>query len=585
MKKWKSFSDWRLRTKLFFILALCLVVSMLLSVYNMFHISRAYDRELYGALSNFLSLSVTEIGYKLDNVQQMTTDLGQDSQIQTYLSHNKDASRAFSSEYNALYYLVQDYYKKNRVNCVSNITLYTGNFTLRSNTSANVYVPDEVYKDLYEAALGANGATVCVTDYSRDYGLFFVKAIRRIENLRLDTLGIEVVQVDLEKLVKSSVSLNQYDNVIFVLTRPQDGAVMYSSAGEAGPQTLPTLDTESRWDICKLDSVKYFVTADGSADYPWDYLCLVPYNEIYASIRDALLFCILFFLAGIALTFLVCHFLVDHITRRFAKLISQMDQFAKYTPDMVLPVDEFSGEEREAGDEVGMLSRHFSHMAREIDGLIQTDYTNRILLREAQLKALEAQINPHFLYNTLSAINWRAKMRGAQEISDMVEALSNLLRVTLNDDSGLIPLEKELSLVQSYIVIQRIRFDETLDYRLAVEADELKDVLIPKLTLQPLIENAIRYGLEQSTQICRVQLSVRRQGAQLVLLVQNDGSLYEDDLLEKLRQKTVTPHGYGIGLLNIEKRLEFAFGKEAGLELYNEDGMATARITIPCRVS
>ena len=566
MKKWKSFSDWRLRTKLFFILALCLVVSMLLSVYNMFHISRAYDRELYGALSNFLSLSVTEIGYKLDNVQQMTTDLGQDSQIQTYLSHNKDASRAFSSEYNALYYLVQDYYKKNRVNCVSNITLYTGNFTLRSNTSANVYVPDEVYKDLYEAALGANGATVCVTDYSRDYGLFFVKAIRRIENLRLDTLGIEVVQVDLEKLVKSSVSLNQYDNVIFVLT-------------------LPTLDTESRWDICKLDSVKYFVTADGSADYPWDYLCLVPYNEIYASIRDALLFCILFFLAGIALTFLVCHFLVDRITRRFAKLISQMDQFAKYTPDMVLPVDEFSGEEREAGDEVGMLSRHFSHMAREIDGLIQTDYTNRILLREAQLKALEAQINPHFLYNTLSAINWRAKMRGAQEISDMVEALSNLLRVTLNDDSGLIPLEQELSLVQSYIVIQRIRFDETLDYRLAVEADELKDVLIPKLTLQPLIENAIRYGLEQSTQICRVQLSVRRQGAQLVLLVQNDGSLYEDDLLEKLRQKTVTPHGYGIGLLNIEKRLEFAFGKEAGLELYNEDGMATARITIPCRAS
>ena len=391
--------------------------------------------------------------------------------------------------------------------------------------------------------------------------------------------------MDLEKLVKSSVSLNQYDNVIFVLTRPQDGAVMYSSAGEAGPQTLPTLDTESRWDICKLDGVKYFVTADGSADYPWDYLCLVPYNEIYASIRDALLFCILFFLAGIALTFLVCHFLVDRITRRFAKLISQMDQFAKYTPDMVLPVDEFSGEEREAGDEVGMLSRHFSHMAREIDGLIQTDYTNRILLREAQLKALEAQINPHFLYNTLSAINWRAKMRGAQEISDMVEALSNLLRVTLNDDSGLIPLEQELSLVQSYIVIQRIRFDETLDYRLAVEADELKDVLIPKLTLQPLIENAIRYGLEQSTQICRVQLSVRRQGAQLVLLVQNDGSLYEDDLLEKLRQKTVTPHGYGIGLLNIEKRLEFAFGKEAGLELYNEDGMATARITIPCRVS
>ena len=236
-------------------------------------------------------------------------------------------------------------------------------------------------------------------------------------------------------------------------------------------------------------------------------------------------------------------------------------------------------------NEIGSLTKSFDVMTHRIQELMEQNVYEQEQKRKSELKALQSQINPHFLYNTLSAINWRAKMRGAQEISDMVEALSNLLRVTLNDDSGLIPLEQELSLVQSYIVIQRIRFDETLDYRLAVEADELKDVLIPKLTLQPLIENAIRYGLEQSTQICRVQLSVRRQGAQLVLLVQNDGSLYEDDLLEKLRQKTVTPHGYGIGLLNIEKRLEFAFGKEAGLELYNEDGMATARITIPCRVS
>lgn len=582
MKKRKPFADWKLRTKLFFILALCLIMSILLSVYNMFQISHAYNQELYGALSNFLSFSVTGIGYKLDNVRQMSNDLGLDSQIQAYLSHNKDASRAFSSEYNALYYLVQDYYRKNRINGVANIALYTENFTLRVNTSAKVSVPDEVYEALCAAAQEASGATVCVTDHAREYGLFFVKAIRRIENLRLDTLGIEIVQVDLEKLVQSSVSLNQYDNVAFVLTRLEDGAVMYSSAGEATPQTLPHLGSGSRWEICKLDGVKYFITADGSEAYPWEYLCMVPYNEINASIRNTLASCALFLLAGVALAFLVCHVLVGRITRRFAKLIDQMDQFARYTPDMVLPVDESTDEELESGDEVGMLSRHFSHMAREIDGLIQTDYTNRILLREAQLKALEMQINPHFLYNTLGAINWQAKMRGAQEISDMVEALSNLLRVTLNDDSGLIPLEKELSLVQSYIVIQRIRFDETLDFHLSLESEELKAALLPKLTLQPLIENAIRYGLERSTQPCRVLLNIRRQGARLVLLVQNDGSLYEDDLLEKLRQKAVTPHGYGIGLLNIEKRLELAFGKEAELRLYNEDGMATAYISIPC---
>lgn len=576
MKKWKSFSDWRLRTKLFFILALCLVVSMLLSVYNMFHISRAYDRELYGALSNFLSLSVTEIGYKLDNVQQMTTDLGQDSQIQTYLSHNKDASRAFSSEYNALYYLVQDYYKKNRVNCVSNITLYTGNFTLRSNTSANVYVPDEVYKDLYEAALGANGATVCVTDYSRDYGLFFVKAIRRIENLRLDTLGIEVVQVDLEKLVKSSVSLNQYDNVIFVLTRPQDGAVMYSSAGEAGPQTLPTLDTESRWDICKLDSVKYFVTADGSADYPWDYLCLVPYNEIYASIRDALLFCILFFLAGIALTFLVCHFLVDRITRRFAKLISQMDQFAKYTPDMVLPVDEFSGEEREAGDEVGMLSRHFSHMAREIDGLIQTDYTNRILLREAQLKALEAQINPHFLYNTLDSIIWMAETNDSNIVA-MTEALAKLFRISLNKGNEEISLERELEHVKNYLIIQSMRYADKFTYEISAEPGVERCRTI-KLILQPIVENCIYHGIKKKRGTGKITIRAYRREQNLIIEVSDDGCGMPEEICRKILSDEIESEnisGSGIGVKNVNERIQLRFGKKYGLSYSSEEGVGT----------
>ena len=113
-----------------------------------------------------------------------------------------------------------------------------------------------------------------------------------------------------------------------------------------------------------------------------------------------------------------------------------------------------------------MLSRHFSHMAREIDGLIQTDYTNRILPREAQLKALEAQIIRHFLYNTLSAINWRAKMRGAQEISDMVGGPEQSARYAERRQRA-DPIEQEFLVQSSYRDTKRIRFDETLDYRLA----------------------------------------------------------------------------------------------------------------------
>ena len=359
------------------------------------------------------------------------------------------------------------------------------------------------------------------------------------------------------------------ERIIYPLDVPQQiGAQLLTSGGQG---------EASGSGYAEIDGVSSLVIYQRSELTGWLTLGVVPESDVTREFRSVSLTAMaVSLLFGVVAVAFLAVFLFGE-TAKIQKLCTAVAQIGGQNLQMQPVIH--------SGDEIETLQNQIIYMVDRIRNLLYDIQCAEQTRHKLEFQILQNQINPHFLYNTLSAINWRAKMRGAQEISDMVEALSNLLRVTLNDDSGLIPLEQELSLVQSYIVIQRIRFDETLDYRLAVEADELKDVLIPKLTLQPLIENAIRYGLEQSTQICRVQLSVRRQGAQLVLLVQNDGSLYEDDLLEKLRQKTVTPHGYGIGLLNIEKRLEFAFGKEAGLELYNEDGMATARITIPCRVS
>lgn len=161
-------------------------------------------------------------------------------------------------------------------------------------------------------------------------------------------------------------------------------------------------------------------------------------------------------------------------------------------------------------------------MSERIHHLIQVNYVNELWKKDAQFKALEKQIQPHFLYNTLESINWRAKSAGVPDISNMVNALGSLLRASLTEDNGNWTLKKELDVTSSYITIQKYRFEEHLDYHLDC-APLLLDAHIPKFTIQPLVENAIHYGLEENDEICHiiVQCRLEPDTRELSLLVQN----------------------------------------------------------------
>ena len=158
------------------------------------------------------------------------------------------------------------------------------------------------------------------------------------------------------------------------------------------------------------------------------------------------------------------------------------------------------------GDELGTLNHQFDEMSETIIRLIQENYINEILKKEAQLKALENQINPHFLYNTLDSIKWRARAAGERDISDMVEALATLLRTSLNNkDQDLInyldyfTVEKEMKIILSYITIQKFRYEDRLDFENRI-CQAYYPVSIPKLVIQPLVENSIYYGLESNVE-------------------------------------------------------------------------------------
>jgi two-component system sensor histidine kinase YesM len=189
-------------------------------------------------------------------------------------------------------------------------------------------------------------------------------------------------------------------------------------------------------------------------------------------------------------------------------------------------------------------------------------------------------MNPHFLYNILESVNWRAKAIGENKISAMMESLGILLRSTLSEHDENFTLKKEMELVECYLTIQKIRFDEQLECSLNIDEAYL-DAKIPKLVLQPLVENAIHYGLEEITDVCLISIHSCVEDEKLILKVKNSGTQFEENLLIKLANKEITPHGMGIGLQNINDRLKITFGDEYGLVFCNEPNTAVVKMIIP----
>jgi len=268
--------------------------------------------------------------------------------------------------------------------------------------------------------------------------------------------------------------------------------------------------------------------------------------------------------------------LIKPILAHFNVLINKIKKFGN--EDFEIMEIPYSYEDRH--DEIGMLHQQFDSMALKIQTLIRENYETNLVAKDAQLKALEMQINPHFLYNTLQSINWRAKMLKDTEISSMTEALGKLLRITLSNKNKDSSLRQELELVQYYMTIQKIRYDGRLTYETDVPED-LLETYLPKFTLQPLVENAIHYTLEEDSDNCLIRICAKCRDSCLTIRVANTDSQFETNLLNKLLSGEILPHGFGIGILNVWKRLSLTFDKNYTLDFYNENEFAIACISIP----
>ena len=229
------------------------------------------------------------------------------------------------------------------------------------------------------------------------------------------------------------------------------------------------------------------------------------------------------------------------------------------------------------------LAEGFNTMMDEIDGLMEQVKVEQHQIEQIRFNALQSQIKPHFLYNTLECIHWQALADGNKEICTMVKALAQYYRIVLSRGKEIIPLKQELEHIRSYLVIQNMRYDNIIELEDRIP-EEFHSLLIPKMTLQPLIENAIYHGIRiKEGEKGVVTLRIHRENQDVYLQVCDSGSGMSQEKIDEMNQ-SISRHDetFGYGVRNVNKRIELLFGKEYGLRFFkNEFGGVTVEIHLP----
>lgn len=379
------------------------------------------------------------------------------------------------------------------------------------------------------------------------------------------------------KLFSSALSSLPPDKIVYAVT--QEGGVIASTNGDQFDvseviKELQELPPEEGSLERKLDNEPCIISY---AKQPVSGLILfevlpvsridLNHKIIWSTVLIIFFFCIAI---GLTLSVLVSHQLGAPITRLTKRL--QLIAKGDFEPDLSIETD----------DEVGMIGHQINQMSRRISRLMETRVQDEKEKKDMEIKMLQAQINPHFLYNTLDSIKWIATIQKNSGIVQVVTALSSLLKNMAKGFNEKVTLRQELDFLNNYVIIEKIRYIELFDMEISVDQEELYDAKIIKLTLQPLVENAIFSGIEPSGRNGLIEIHAYTDSGVLYIEVKDNGVGISKENQKKLLTDTsrITKSNMsGIGLPNVDRRLKLVYGEAYGLTIESEPDEYT-KITI-----
>ncbi len=443
-------------------------------------------------------------------------------------------------------------------------------------------------KDWYKKTIMAKGRTVVSSSYVQNlikgrysWVVSLSREIQSIETSR--RIGIILVDLKFNKikdLCKSLVIGEKGYNFIIdnkgnYVYHPTQQLVYSGIKREPIKPILELLKSNPR--TFYQDREKYYMI-DTSDQTGWHIVSVSYVSDIaakwnYVQIIYSLLGFFLFFVTGLA---------TNAISESITKPLRQLQKTMR-------SVD--TGEFRKAGnigqtEEIKELAREYDTMVTRIEELMEANIREQEQKRKSDLRALQAQINPHFLYNTLDSIIWMAEMKKSAEVVKMTSALSKLFRISISKGKELIPIKDEISHVESYLVIQKMRYRDKFDYSFSIDKNIL-NLFTLKIILQPLVENSIYHGTKEIEHTIHIEIEGKQRGNIVVFTITDNGRGIEPEELQLLNSSE-TPEKiqklkyHGVGIKNVNERIKLYFGEEYGLTFKSKPGEgAIVTIKIP----
>ena len=533
----------------------CFLPVMLLFLLSFLQMRSIIDDKEKLNLQSYLQQSVSSMDRTLDGYNSLSD----------YIAFDRTLAEAFSTEYGTPYEQYEQLTQKVDPILRSSsyfhggmqrITIYTDNGMVKHDTTV-APVSEIEETDWYQKTLEHPGLNWFVNYPEKT--LFSARKLA-FSGAR-EGVNILYMDVDYQKLFTPYAETLISECGLYITD--QEGKLVFEESRFSGKNQNYDLTYSEFLEQRDRGSADYTILCEQSNTTGWTVWLYQPVGLAGESMRP------IGVMAGV--TILICIFAAvlayfitsGMVSGRIERLTCLMQEVQEGSMDMQVGSDD--------RDEIGMLYRGFGSMMKRIRTLINEVYLGKITQKEAELKALQAQINPHFLYNTLSLINWKALAAGEEDISRMTLAMSTFYRTALNRGRNVLQVEAELSNTRAYLEIQSMLHDGDFDYEIEVQPEILQCESL-NLILQPLVENAIHHGIEEKTD-GRGKISVRgwKEDNCVWFMVEDNGVGME----QKVADKILTMESKGYGVRNVDERIRLCYGEKYAMKVESVVGKGT----------
>lgn len=503
----------------------------------------------------------------MERVENLSMEIFQNSQVQeslTVIAQEKNPSRLIQTRYELSDAVVSLSF--NRPSYVHLIALMDQQRTLHSYGSILLIEPfrDQLY-ELMDSDPQDGSISWRIIEREKP-SLALCRTIRKARVVTLEPIGFLTLLVDTrEMLANANILHESFAESTLVYLNDQ---LLYQGSLVTDEMLADLHQPEEGYTIQSLAGSHYFITASKPSSKRLRFVTLSSYDQVTHALHRTQLTLTL----GVMLILIAIVFTSIRLSNRIFKRLNRLTFIVRETKDNDF-LAQFDDSLLTAQDEVGMLALRFRELLGKIDHLVNRNLRKQLSVTQAQVKMLQAQIHPHFLYNTLDSIAAMAQSSNNRQIAQMTLALARFMRASFQWDTHVL-LDDEVLLVQEYLKIYRIRYKNRLDALIDYPA-EAGGVLMPKMILQPLVENAVKYGLEKKAGVCRVRVRLRKRGQQLSISVWDNGVGFPQDQAAAFEHPENFTQADIHGLHNVVRRLYYIYGDSMRIRIRSRENCWT----------